>query len=89
MENAVRYCLAIVRLFPNLRASIIVRLTLPLLPHIAACFIQEWRRMPNTGYAVAVKFCGLLNLQVINLNLYDLAELQQEPDLGRLLFARI
>jgi hypothetical protein len=72
-----------VRLFPNLRASIIVRLALALLPHIVACFIQERRRMLNTGYAVAVTPWVASESQSHRLEFLRLAEPQREPDLGR------
>jgi hypothetical protein len=82
MENAVRYCLAIVRLFSNLRASIIVCLAFTLLPHIVACFIQERRQMPNTGYAAAVTPWVASESQKVRLEFLRLAEPQREPDLG-------
>jgi hypothetical protein len=82
MENAVRYCLAVVRLFPNLRASIIVRLALALLPHIVARFIQERMRVLNTGYAAAVTPWVGSECQKVRLEFLRLAELQREPNLG-------
>jgi len=89
MENAVRYCLAIVRLFPNLRASIIVRLALALLPHIVACFTQERRQMPNTEYAVAVTPWVASESQSQDSNFYDWRNRSGTPIWEGLRFARI